>query len=343
MVLFILLYVILLFVRKSVRREGLFLVLLLFSLLIGFRGISVCIDTQSYLDIYDTIGRSGYSGYPEPLYGYLNLWCNRLGFGFHLFQWVVSLISMSLIGRVIIRHSPNYGYSVFVLYAMFFIFYSMNIVRQALAVSLVFYGCHHLYYHRHTKFILCVALAALCHSSAAIALCLLFVHKVQLRPMLVLCGTVGALLAGEVLLNDTLLISLAGPYAHYLIDAHFGFRQGSDTFMALILALFWSVLFLFIYFFTREQYRNNFWYKIYFVAVLLNNLCARMELGIRLVLFFSISEVIVFPLFIYGSRLKTKGSRYFLVNTFLTIFFFTFLLTGSVGMLPYHNVLWSGE
>ena len=46
-------------------------ILLVFSVLIGFRSLTVGVDIKAYYQMFHMVGRNGYHGYPEPLYGYL--------------------------------------------------------------------------------------------------------------------------------------------------------------------------------------------------------------------------------------------------------------------------------
>ena len=316
------------------------LISLLFSLLIGFRDIAVGADTFRYAETYYSIGNHGYLGYPEPLFGYLNLLCFRLGCSFHFSQWVLSLIMMGLFGKTIIKCSPNYGYSFFVLFALFFVFYAMNIFRQLIAISIIFYAYSLLNEKRITGFVICVILATLCHTLSVLALAMLWLRRIDLRsPVFVLSCLLISFVIGFFIFNNSLFIRLMGSYGKYLTVGDNGLRVGQRVLQAAMLAVYWSVLFVCIYSLIKKEYRQNLWLKIYFFSILVTNLTFRAELGLRVVLLFSIAQVIVFPIFILHNRMEYKFVPIFLINTAMAIFFFIFLLNNSATVLPYKNML----
>lgn len=96
-------------------------ILLVFSVLIGFRSLTVGVDVRAYYQMFHGIGRSGYHGYPEPLYGYLIYFIYQIKNDFHFFQWVLSLLMLSCYAFVIRRESPNRIFSWFVLLTIYFI------------------------------------------------------------------------------------------------------------------------------------------------------------------------------------------------------------------------------
>lgn len=315
-------------------------ILFLFSILIGFRDGEVGTDTMAYASLYEDIGMNGYTGYPEPLFGYLNFWCYKLGLDFSVFQWGLALGMMFLIGKVVFDHSPNYGYSVFVLYALYFIFYTMNITRQMFAVSILFYGYAQLYKGYKWRFLISVVLATLCHFISIVSLIILFVDKIKLKSVFwVLISVLFSCVVGLVV-SDSFFITIAGDYAGYLVNSFSsGFRDENRILLSMLLAIGWSGLFTFIYIYIDRNLRNNFWFKIYYIAVIINNLTLRMELGLRVVLLFSIVEILVFPMFLLQNRMKQRFLPIVLVNMALAIFFFIFLWNNSAGILPYRNLL----
>lgn len=326
--------------RLMNNKTGFWFILFVFSILIGFRGENVGADTTAYMDIYESLGKNGYNGYPAEVgYAYLNLLVYRLGCEFSVFQWTLTCAMLFLIGQIVWKYSPKPQYSLFALYALFFVFYTMNVFRQMLAVSVVLYGYNFLYNKQRGWFVICVLVATLFHISSIVALGILFIDKLELKPVLYYGGVILSWLLGGFLLNDSLLVNLAGPYAGYLLNSSLGFRLEDRMEAAVLLAFFWSCLCICIFLFSEKSYRNDFWLKIYFCSVVINNLLVRMELGLRVVFFFSIVQIIVFPFFLTHNRLRQKRIAYGIVTFFLTVFFFVFLYTGSASVYPYYNVL----
>lgn len=340
MILFVFLFFLLLVISyNKCSKISLVLILLIFSVLIGFRGTEVGADTITYMQIYDFLGERGYEGYPEIGYAFFNLLFYKLGFNFHFFQWGMSLIMLGFIGKVILVYSPNRGFSLFILYALFFVFYAMNVFRQMFAVSIVIFAYHLLYRGFKIKFIVCVLLATLFHSISLLALGALWLPRLRVTNKIFYSGIIFSLLLGCFVLSDSLFVRIAGPYASYLLENENGFRSDVRVMQAVLLAVFWSSLCVFIYSFIEKVYRDNYWFKIYFVAVILNNLLLRLELGLRVVFYFSIVQIILFSIFIVHNRLAPPWSAHLIVTLYLAIFFFLFLSNGSAGILPYCNIL----
>lgn len=314
---------------------GLIFILFLFSVLIGFRDISVGVDTRQYEEIYENIGFYGYTGYPEPLFGYINLAFSKLGFNFTMFQWALSLIILGLIGTVVKRNSSNYGYSMFVLYGCFFIFYTMNITRQMLAVAFLLYGYHDLIREKKIKFLICVLLATLCHAGAILALSVLFLRKINLNSFFVFLLIAGTLLCG-IFIAKAFIPLIAARYGAYLEAGNVnGFRDGQRLALAVVLAGWWSLLFLILFSMSPWKARNSFWFKIYFLSILVNNLLLSTELGTRVTLYFSCAQVIVFSHCLKFRKKKSMLSPAFIIGFFIMIFYFIFSYNGSTGVFPY--------
>lgn len=338
MIIFIILFIYLLYSSHTNNKIIFYFSLSVFTILVGFRGLNVGVDTEGYYFIYEDIGTNGYHGYPEVLYGYLNYFFYQCGFSFFLFQWGMSILTLIFISKVVRRNSPHLNFSLFVLYASFFIFYSMNVTRQLLAVAIVLYAYSLLYNGKKKLFVLWVLIAFLFHYSAIISLVAILLQKIEVNKKIFWGGLLTSIFMG-LLLDDSVLEYFLGPYAFYLESESVGLRSSARLSQAVLLSVFWSSLCMYIYSFIKKEYRNSFWFKLYLGSVLLNNMTLRMELGLRIVMYLSITQIILFPIFWENNNLKPKSISIFVILTFLTVFFLTFLLSGSAGVTPYKNVL----
>lgn len=311
---------------------------LIISILIGFRTDNIGTDTGTYKYMYSYIGENGYAGYPEPLYGYLNYILYNCGVSFHNFQYLLSVTILLLFILSIKKYSSRINFSLFLLYALFFVFYAMNITRQILAVLIVLYGYTLLHEAKKMKFVFCVLVASLFHYTAIISLVVLFVRKINFCNKTLFYGGIFLTLLVGMLLNESIFKSILGPYAIYLNTDGSGVRDSVRLLQALLLCTFWSILCVFIYVTAKRAIIDSFWFKIYFTGILLNNLTLNLELGLRIVMFFSISQVIVYVLYIDDARITSYYIPPMVIVTFLLIFFLVFLINGSVGVVPYTNL-----
>lgn len=327
------------------RWPSVLLIFLGFAILIGFRGIDVGVDTKLFQRIYITLSNGKYVGYPEPLYAYMNIWANQLGLSYNVFLFILGLIFSTCMSVGICLSSPKPGFSVFSIYGLYMIFYAMNISRQMIAVAIVFLAYTLLSRHKKLWFILLVLIASQIHSSAIIALVALILTSLDLSNKRFIIVSVSISILLGILLSDSLIMSLAdklgGDYALYLHQTNNrnGFRTDERVLLGILLALYWTSLFLFVLRYIKRPWRNSLWMKLYFVAILCINLTMRMELGLRIVLYFSVAEAIAFAIFIGNNRLRFKPTGSFVISLYLIIFFTVFLLGNSAGILPYTNIL----
>ncbi len=323
-------------IRFGKNKYWLFVCTLIMAILIGTRAISVGTDTKSYLTMYESAMLFGYQGYPEPGYGMAQVFFCNMGFDFTMFQTAMSIVMCLMLYMVIRRVSSNYAFSLFVFYALYFVMYSMNVFRQVFAVVILLCAYSYLFKGKKIYFVIGVIIASLFHMSSVIALPTLFINRLRIRKTYIVISVICFSFILGIVLSPQLYTSLAGGYAHYLINAD-SMRSGNRLLLSIALSTFWSALFIICFLSTNYRLRENFWFKMYFIATVANNICLRMELGIRIMWILSICEVIALPLCVKYSRKISKTSMSGIIISALTIFFFAMLLTNSADVLPYES------
>jgi len=322
------------------QQTWVFASLLILTALIGFRELSVGDDSYSYYNMYNGAGAHGYQGYPEILYGYTEVLFCKLGFTFWQFQFTLFAIGFYAIWKAIKQWSPNQSFSVFVFYGLYLAMYAMNATRQIFAVSLLLWGYSYLAQNKYIKFSALVALACGFHTSCVLAYSALLIPKFHYKSRSKIIFIVLLSLIIGLIMPVEYLVTLSGNYGHYLntVDSN-GLRTESRLIQALFLSIFWSTLLIICLNYMKDIIKQNFWVKLYIVAIIVNNLCMRTEQGLRIVWIFSIAEIIALPLIIQNSKIISSTLMKLIVVVFLTIFFFTLLGTNSASVLPYYNRL----
>ncbi len=342
---FSILIILVIFWRLFDSKTAVGILFIILTILIGCRSISVGADTGLFSTVFRGLVKHGYHGYPEPIYAYLNIAIGHFTNNYYVVMFVLAAIFSICCYAAIRRASPLPGYSVFVLFAMYFVFYAMNISRQMTAVSVVFLGYTYLIDNRKVVFIFLTVIAALIHTSAITALLALALPYVNTKRLDIILMSVAVAFVIGLLLSDSMFQSIGdnigGDYAKYLHDSsgRNGFRNESRLGLAIMLTLFWDALFFFVYLYIIPNLRSNLWLKLYFLAILFVNLTSRMELGIRVVLYFSICQCIVYPMFLKNNKLRFKPAGEIVISLMLMIFFSVFLTNNSAMVLPYSNVL----
>jgi hypothetical protein len=309
--------------------------LILFALLIGFRGKEVGADTQNYMMIFNKICANGYNGYPEPLYGYLNFLFYQLGASFGITQFILFFIAFEVYALIIKRLSSNKLFSVFILYTMYFVFYAMNVSRQMLAAPLLLLAYYYLFYSRRWRTLMMCVIAMLIHMSSFISLGVVFVHRININSKALLILILGiSFILGAFVLNDNMLSFLAGPYAkHVELD---GLRAASRYLQSVILSLFWSVLCYIITVTSSAELCATLYYKLYLFSVIVSNLMMNLGLGLRAVFCFSVIQIIFFPMYVENCLKFEQNIAQLIIAAFYGVFFFIFLYNNSAGILPYN-------
>lgn len=336
MFIYIILYIFLLFNLLYSNNKPLFYIgSLLLILLIGLRGAEVGVDTHAYISIFSYINSNGYSGYPEPLFGYMNLSFSKLGFGYLIFQLFVSFATIATICIVIIKHSVNINLSIFLLLVLYFVFYSMNVSRQILACAIIMYSYTKLYNNKIVQFITIVFTATLIHFSAIFSLGALVIKKIYVTKQRSFIFMISSLCVGFIL-NDSIFKTLLGPYAGYLSTDGSGVRDDGRMMLSITLVLFWNALAFFVITTSKKSLLNEFWCKIYLMGIIVNNLTFKLELGLRIVMYFSIVQIIFYTLYVKNNRIKQQWLPALVIVIFVSTFFWVFLLNNSAKVVPYY-------
>ena len=328
---YLLLFIMAFIVRKS--RWYVWLVCVFFSVLVGFRGLTVGADTLEYYQMYESIGYNGYSGYPELIYGYLCFYAYRWGLSFGWFQAILLFVALLALSRHVIKYSPHHGQSMFFLYTLYLIFYTMNIYREMIACFLMLSIYPLLLNRNKINVILYVLLTIMIsgiHGSALYFLGLLFIPYLKFSNLTITISIVVSLLLGLILPYD--LIEIVG--------SRYGSLQYSDAnashniFQALGLCFFWILEFVLISILTTPAFKKTIYYKILFLGVIVSDLLLKQGLGIRVFLYFNVMQVVTIPLAVQEYS-KNKSVNQLSMMAVISIFFFVFLLINSASVVPY--------
>lgn len=331
-----------LLVLATARREHrllLWAVVVGMSLLAGLRDLSIGVDTRPYHEAF-TIAQDGRMPPMEPGWGLLNIAVARLGGNFNLLLWIVSITTLGLVTRVATKDSPNPRFSLFIYYSMYAYLNSFNGMRQFLAISIVLWGFHLLYRNKVWKFLITIGMAMTIHLSSIIGFVALITRKIPLKPWILYTSLSFSLLTGLFIIKDTWLIPLLGPYGVYLQGDNFSVRESLSS--AVIMALLMNCLLLFLYHTAPVSFRNNFWLKLFWMGILVTNISLQLVLGTRMILYFTITQVTLFPQY-----LSAKQRDIPLVSTLLILYllliFLKILILGNDGqegsIYPYKSVL----
>lgn len=333
MLLFIIIWVLLLLSSTANRKINVVLfAILLFALAIlsGLRAESVGTDTGTYKELMGYIA-NGRGEYIEKGW----LWVNEVVLfwegGFTALLVVTSILVLGPVAYVIAKASPNPMLSLFFYYSMYLYLNSFNMMRQAVAISFVFLGFYFLTKRKDLYFFLSLLAGCLFHASALVAILYYMFYKVSFKDSLTKWMLVSTLIVGLLAAKASILSLVLGPYAVYLESDVFGYRP------SIALPLIMTLLLNALYYFVDKTHRSvdKIWLKLFMFSVLLTNLTFQLALGTRIVLFFSISQVILFPLYLKNNKIKEKNLVFTLVIVYFSLIFFKILMNNGSDVFPY--------
>jgi hypothetical protein len=268
--------------------------------------------------------------------------------GSYLYTWILAnvfrnsqayiffsaLITNVLIVKTLEQYAKPFPLAIFLYIAGGAFFTSMNIIRQYIAVSIIFYGLKYIIKKQFWPYLITVFLAASFHYSAWIMLPLYFI---LIRDDFSKNWPLAFVIAIIVMINFDKIATWILPgtkYEHYLNDI---FNQGYGT--KIIRVTVWMVSYSIL-----VIYRNQLFNYVHIKPVFLNMILFSMSILVasisyvyiaRFDVYFGICALILVPCI---PSLFEKRCKYFVAYSMILLFF----LFGSYQMLStpqYHNII----
>lgn len=299
----------------------------------GFRADTIGVDTANGYKTYWNLYLKGISlPYVEPSWIFLMFLCNKLNLGYQGLIFISELLCVIPISYVILKkENINIILSLAIYYGMFFYLHSFNLIRQSIAMSFCLLFAYFFYEKKYYKAIFSFILAFLMHKSAVIFLVAIFFNKLFLTKtkIVFLCFTT---FCAGLLFSKKFFILLAGPYAGYLENSEFGFRNMSIT---LILLSVLMNLFLISYIVIGSRKNlSSFWLKTLVLGMASMNMTMTLELGTRLVLYFTQAQIIFYSEY-FNKKRYDKNFLFFILILYFFINFIKILLGQWDSLTPY--------
>lgn len=315
------------------RNQSLYLLCSYLTLLFlsAFRDINVGTDTEAYEAIfYQIVNYNNELLRVEYGWIFLNEIILFLGFDFRGVIVLSSFLTLTLIFLVVKKYSYNPMLSISLFYLLYFYFFSLNITRQLIAVSIVLFGIVLILRGKKNLFFLSVILASFFHQSAFIALIILFFNKIPNKKSFLILYIVISMVLGLFGVNlITKIIDYTG-YSYYIEN----YSNNSLLGNSFLLILFNS-FFLFLIFCIKEISRE---FKIFYFFIIMLNLTILIPFGGRFILYFSIYQILFYPYFIYSISQSNSVKLLSVLMILLYSFLIFFTSLGKGNILPYSNI-----
>lgn len=207
------------------------------------------------------------------------------------------------------RNSVDVRFSV-LLYFCFFYLESLNLMRQALAVSICFWGVRFILKRQFKYFLTCVVIASLFHYSAIISLVLYpLYNKMKLTYLL---WIIPLLFAGKKIFVTWL--SSIGLYTSYLEDMD-AMEGGA------LIRIFYILLYLSLFLFKHKKFskKEEFFLSVIGIALAFPFLFGS-HVGMRLSSYFYIYNIILIPDIVRNTKTKCLYAFVAFMFLFMTLF-----------------------
>jgi hypothetical protein len=317
------------------------------TLLAGLRDISVGIDTRSY---YMAIlsASPGYSG--EQFYNYFEIGFVLLLKGLiflvkdpHcvilLVSWMIHMLMIETLWSF--KNDVSFSFSVFLYYTMYY-FETYNVMRQWLAIAIIFFALRYLLEDQYLKFVCFLLIATTMHSSAIICMVfipihMLIVHKVPLKyKVLIGVAIIVYLTFSDYFFGLLGVESVFERYKHYYIGGSTSISFGFYFVLRLCILLF--ALFLLkqdSYALQHSTFIKNM-IALTFLGTLLTMTGYVIRYADRLGTYAVVYEIMLWPLLIKSKKTPALVAIFKLAAILLALYVFYVGLQGSIqGQMPY--------
>ena len=322
---------------RGKKNKFFFKLFFLFLLLLTcFRGRTVGIDTSGgYYENYLEVLNGNSLPWMEASWTILNRISISLGMGYPGVLTISGFLTLLPVGYVINKKCDNRCFALALFYGMYFVLYSFNLMRQCIAIS---FSLLAVFFYSDRKFIksgIWLILGILFHKSALIVLAIIPFLMFRFTFARVVIVLVVSFVAG-VLLSNRIFVLLSGKYATNLLvdDGYSGFRD--SILMPAIFTAAFNAFFLFTAMLDFENLKKNHWFLISLLGVIVMNLTMRLGQGTRIVLYFSLSQVVFLSNYI--SRMENKRNKPIIASLlflYLAANFFRILNSQWDSLLPY--------
>lgn len=323
--------------NEKVEKLLLFLLFLMLFIVSAIRK-HVGTDYGTYLYYYSGIENKIYDGEGMEIgYFYLNKITKYLFGGEYTIFIVTSLIIIGLVYLTVKKFSVDPLLSIILFMCIGFYIESFNIIRQSIAISLIFYS----YKYCETKFkwIISILIAALFHRTALLVIPFFLIAKMNLQKkhyeIIIIVGVFLFLSYGRTVVYLTNIIEGFSDYKDSIFVT-----QGANPIRTII-----SISILVFCFSAYEEIMNDKKIKFAFTMLIFANIFAlfmmKGKIFARVVGYFDVFSILIIPYVIKHMK-KYKMKKY---GTFITMaiiccssfYFYYSIRTNQGNVLPYRT------
>lgn len=282
---------------------------------------------------YETIYNEPFS-YPamavEPIWNFINDILRCIGFKSQIFFFLTSLVTLIGFYRGIKKMSPCFYTSLFLFFVSGVYFESSNIVRQYVAMSLLFCGFSDFLNKKWLHYLVWVLVAAIFHASVILIVPLILLSTYHYSKWVIGGIWIISFIMGNSVLNYLIVhffpfLYDVGSYQYKVDDFDSGISSGMLRLFYNILALLMLILYSKYSFVDRKVYVLT---NMFLLGIIIYNVCYIFMPARRLYLYFFPYLIVILP---YYLKRFEKVSRWVVMSSICAVFL-AFLLKSNIGL-----------
>lgn len=326
---------------NSNRNNQIFLIVIGFILIFiaGFRG-DFTADYNNYVNLFNYYNKFNFNQIFSVHFGqeigYIIL--NKLIGIFTNNSLYIILITSTLTIYLFLkefkRYSVNLWMSVLLFVTIGAYYTSFNLIRQILAVAIIFSGSKYIYEKKFIKYSIYILIASLFHKTALIMIIFYFIlnYKFNIKKLIIIL--ISLIFCMNYL--DKIILFIQKYFYSYYTEGKYGMTGFNYKNVILPISI---LIFVLIHYYKLDLNNNktNIWINAIVFFAFFSLLGLKIQMVQRVADFFGPYALLIIPLII--SKIKNKEIRimYIFFMVVLTIFYNVIFLYGS-GYNPYHFI-----
>ena len=313
------------------------LIIIFFILFYGLRGETMGKDTMMYNMLYEEQKYGEISDHLELIYQILFQTLYTMNVPIWLMQCCCGALTFIPLAIVIKRSKVNPILALFFYYALYYYLNSFNISRQLMAVSYVMLA--YSYYPRKLPTIICILIGFGMHSSALLGFLIFLTPYIKIRSTTIYAILIATFIFGY-FLDDSWLTLILGRYNAYFTDktlsSSFGYRD--NVLYASVMAAALNIIFLVVNQSATSDLKKSKWFKLFLFMVLIDNMTYKLVLGARVILYFTIVQIIVYPLVFRYNRERKPIILKAIILAYSFVYFVKLMVNTQETYVPYTSI-----
>lgn len=325
--------------QKKYAQPLLIFNLILILLLNGTRD-HVGTDYSNYVSLYNFISR-GIRPNLELGYWAINYIFKDFENGYRYVFFTSALITYSLLFWVFKKEGTN-PYSVIFLVGFGFLFFTNNIIRQGIAISIFYYSIQYIYKRKLYKYIIAIVITSLFHTSAFLLLPIYWIAKIKIKPTYWYLIIFFSLMLGILNIEASIFFKIASMFPKYNSLLHHFDTSSKIISTSNIILLVLSILVLSSYKYIETDKRSTVYLNLFLIGTSLSLIVFRSFYLMRFTFYFFYVAVILIPLIL--KRIPSKNNRqiyFILFLVFSLIWWFKTLYFNDNDCLPYNSFIFN--